>query len=210
MTIYNVSSKQLIDDYAVLQTLENNEFAVGGEIIVTNVGGDFDGTFDIHAIPQYLYTGINDEGFPTYDYNIPISNQVLFICTGDDVARVATNAGEIEYSNVCTWIDDADIMDWLGIAVATAADEAFLIVCAAAANAFVFRRRSENNYFDSPSVVPSSDVKLGTIMYGGALYRQRGSAGSDFAAFDGMGVGTTNGLSAMVKQLLGINRAVVA
>mgnify|MGYP007090465912 CR=1 FL=1 len=31
-----------------------------------------------------------------------------------------------------------------------------------------------------------------------------------FATFDGMGVGTTNGLSAMVKQLLGINRAVVA
>lgn len=210
MTTYNVSSKQLIDNYAVLQTLENNEFAVGGEIVVTNVGGDFDGTFDIHAVPQYLYTGTNDEGFPTYNFNIPISNQVLFICTGDDVDREATNAGEIEYTIVCTWIDDQDIMDWLGIAVATAADEAFLIVCAAAANAFVFRRRSENNYFDSPSVVPSTDVKLGTIMYGGALYRQRGSAGSDFAAFDGMGVGTTNGLSAMVKQLLGINRAVVA
>ena len=210
MTIYNVSSKQLLDNYAVLQTLENNEFAVGAEIIVATVGGDFDGTFDIHAIPQYLYTGINDEGFPTYDYNIPISNQVLYICTGDDVARVATNNGTIDYSNVCTWIDDVDIQDWLGIAVATAADEAFLIVCAAAANAFVFRRRSENNYFDSPSFVPSSDVKLGTIMYGGALYRQRGSAGSDFATFDGMGVGTTNGLSAMVKQLLGINRAVVA
>ena len=210
MTTYNVSSKQLLDNYAVLQTLENNEFAVGAEIIVATVGGDFDGTFTIHAVPQYLYTGINDEGFPTYDYNIPISNQVLYSCIGDDVARVATNAGTIDYSNVCTWIDDEDIADWLGIAVATAADEAFLIVCAAASNAFVFRRRQENNYFDSPSVVPSQDVKLGTIMYGGALYRQRGSAGSDFAAFDGMGVGTTNGLSAMVKQLLGINRAVVA
>jgi hypothetical protein len=97
----------------------------------------------------------------------------------------------------------------LGISVATAADEAFLIVCAAASNAFVFRRRQESNYFDSPTVVPSSDVKLGTIMYGGALYRQRGSI-TDFASFDGMSAGSTNGLSAMVKQLLGINRAVVA
>ena len=164
---------------------------------------------NIHAVPQYLYTGINDEGFPTYDYNIPISNQVLYVCTGVDVARVATNAGTIDYSIVCTWIDDADIMDWLGISVATAADEAFLIVCAAASNAFVFRRRQESNYFDSPTVVPSSDVKLGTIMYGGALYRQRGSI-TDFASFDGMSAGSTNGLSAMVKQLLGINRAVVA
>jgi hypothetical protein len=34
MTTYNVSSKQLLDNYAVLQTLENNEFAVGAEIIV--------------------------------------------------------------------------------------------------------------------------------------------------------------------------------
>jgi hypothetical protein len=63
MTTYNVSSKQLLDNYAVLQTLENNEFAVGAEIIVATVGGDFDGTFNIHAVPQYLYTGINDEGF---------------------------------------------------------------------------------------------------------------------------------------------------
>jgi hypothetical protein len=46
-------------------------------------------------------------------------------------------------------------------------------------------------------------------MYGGALYRQRGSI-TDFASFDGMSAGSTNGLSAMVKQLLGINRAVVA
>jgi hypothetical protein len=53
-------------------------------------------------------------------------------------------------------------------------------------------------------------VKLGTTMYGGALYRQRGSAGQDFATFDGMSQGSTNGLSAIVKQLLGINRAVVA
>ena len=83
------------------------------------------------------------------------------------------------------------------------------LVCAAASNAFVFRRRQESNYFDSPTVVPSSDVKLGTIMYGGALYRQRGGV-QDFASFDGLGTANSFGLSPIIKQLLGINRAVVA
>ena len=79
MTIYNVSSKQLLDNYAVLQTLENNEFAVGAEIIVATVGGDFDGTFDIHAVPQYLYTGINDEGFPTPRFKMLLEREAFFV-----------------------------------------------------------------------------------------------------------------------------------
>jgi hypothetical protein len=32
------------------------------------------------------------------------------------------------------------------------------------------------------------DVSLGTVMYGGALYRQRGGV-QDFASFDGLGTG---------------------
>ena len=120
------------------------------------------------------------------------------------------SGGTIEYGPVCTWIDDQDIMDWLGIPVASAGDEAFLIICADAANAFCYLRRAENNYFDQLGTAPSEAVRLGTVMYGGAIYRQRGSAGSDFATFDGMGTPATNGLSPMVKQLLGINRAVVA
>jgi hypothetical protein len=46
-------------------------------------------------------------------------------------------------------------------------------------------------------------------MYGGALYRQRGSI-TDFASFDGMSTGSTNGLSPLVKQLLGVDRPQVA
>jgi hypothetical protein len=46
-------------------------------------------------------------------------------------------------------------------------------------------------------------------MYGGALYRQRGGI-SDFASFDGMQQGSTNGLSPLVKQLLGVDRPQVA
>lgn len=209
MTIYTVTSKQLLNDYAVLQTLENASFEIGQTITVDNVGGDFDGLFVVYAVPQYYYIGTNGNGFPTFNPNIPINNQVMYVAVGDAVERTPAT-GTIEFDPVCTWIDDDDIADWLGIEVASAGDEAFLVICAEAANAFCSLRRFENGYFDQLSVAPTAAVKLGTTMYGGALYRQRGSAGQDFATFDGMSQGTTNGLSAIVKQLLGINRAVVA
>jgi len=209
MTIYDVKAKQLLDNYACLQTLENASFEVGQDITVASIGAPFNGTFQIYSVPEFLYIGVNEQGFPAYDYNIPRNNQVLYACTGTDVG-LSPSGGTIEYGPVCQWIDDQDIQDWLGIPVASAGDEAFLIICAAAANAFCYLRRAENNYFDQLGTAPTEAVKLGTIMYGGAIYRQRGSAGSDFATFDGMGTPATNGLSPMVKQLLGINRAVVA
>ena len=209
MTIYTVTSKQLLNDYAVLQTLENASFEIGQTITVDNVGNDFDGSFVVYAVPQYYYIGTNGNGFPTFNPNIPINNQVMYVAVGDAVNRTPAT-GTIEFDPVCEWIDDDDIADWLGIEVASAGDEAFLVICAEAANAFCSLRRFENGYFDQLSVAPTAAVKLGTTMYGGALYRQRGSAGQDFATFDGMSQGTTNGLSAIVKQLLGINRAVVA
>ena len=209
MTTYTVISKQLTDNYAVLQTLENASFEIGQQIPVASVGADFNGAVIVYALPQYYYQGIDGNGFPAFDPNIPINNQVMYVAVGDDVER-APATGTIVFDPVCTWIDDQDILDWLGIRVASAEDAAFVIICAEAANAFCSLRRSENGYFDQLSTVPSSAVKLGTTMYGGALYRQRGSAGQDFATFDGMAQGSTNGLSAIVKQLLGINRAVVA
>ena len=209
MTIYTVTSKQLLNDYAVLQTLENASFEIGQTITVDDVGGDFDGEVVVYAVPQYYYIGTNGNGFPTFNPNIPINNQVMYVAVGDAVDRTPAT-GTIEFDPVCEWIDDDDIADWLGIEVASAGDEAFLVICAEAANAFCSLRRFENGYLDQLSVAPTAAVKLGTTMYGGALYRQRGSAGQDFATFDGMSQGTTNGLSAIVKQLLGINRAVVA
>ena len=209
MTTYTVISKQLTDNYAVLQTLENASFEIGQQITVASVGADFNGAVIVYALPQYYYQGIDGNGFPAFDPNIPINNQVMYVAVGDDVER-APATGTIVFDPVCQWIDYQDILDWLGILVASAEDAAFVVICAAAANAFCSLRRFENGYFDSLSVAPTSAVKLGTTMYGGALYRQRGSAGQDFATFDGMGQGSTNGLSPIVKQLLGINRAVVA
>ena len=209
MATYNTSSKQLIDNYAVLQTLEANDFTVGQNIVVASIGAPFNGTFQIVDLPEYLFIGIDSQGFLQFNKNVPLLNQVLFACTGDDVARVAISVGTITYTQTCTWITAGNIEDWLGIGTATAADTAFLTQCALAANAFCFRRRQEAGYFDSLTTSPSGDVTLGTIMYGGNLYRQRGAV-TDFASFDGLAAGGTNGLSPMIKQLLGVNRATVA
>jgi hypothetical protein len=46
-------------------------------------------------------------------------------------------------------------------------------------------------------------------MYGGALYRQRGSI-DQFASFDPMSTASVVGLSPIIKQLLGIDRPQVA
>jgi hypothetical protein len=46
-------------------------------------------------------------------------------------------------------------------------------------------------------------------MYGGALYRQRGSMDS-FASFQSMGTAPVMGLNGMIRQLLGIDRPQVA
>ena len=157
MAVYTVSFKQLLDGYAVLQTLTNNEIEVDRSITVAGVGAPFNGTFTV----------------------------------------------------TCTWITAGQIEDWLGIGTATAADTAFLTVCASAVNAMAFRRRVEAGYFDSPTTSPSGDVTLGTIMWGGALYRARGSI-DVFASFNEMGTAPTVGLSPMIKQLLGIDRPAVA
>lgn len=209
MSIYTITSKQLLDNYAVVQTLEPTEIAIGENVTIASVAVPFNGTFQVQNLPQYLYIGIDTQGFPLYDTNVPLPNQVMYRCTGDDVERVATTTGTLTYTQTCTWIVDTDIADWIGILVSTAEDAVFLVNCASAANSFIYRRRQESGYSDALNAAPSADVQLGTVMYGGFLYRQRGSV-TDFASFDGMVTGGSNGLSPAIKQLIGVNRAQVA
>jgi hypothetical protein len=181
---------------------------VGQSITVAGVDATFNGTYTIRALPQYLYEGVDSEGDLLYDVNVPIANQVLYAKTAADVERTAAS-GTLTSTPTCTWITATDIEDWLGIGTATAADATFLTICAASTNQFCWRRRMEAGYVDSLTTVPSQDVKLGTIMYGGALYRQRGSMDS-FASFQSMGTAPVMGLNGMIRQLLGIDRPQVA
>ena len=210
MTTYNTYSKQLISNYACIATLEPTEIVVGESITVTALGSPFNSTVTVLDLPQHEYIGINSTtGEWQFDVNTPRANQILYACTGSNVEYVVALAGFVTHTQNCTWITAAQILTWLGIATATADDTTFMTQCASAANAFCYSRRQECGYFDSLTTSPSGDVTLATIMYGGALYRQRGGI-SDFASFDGMSAGSTNGLSPIVKQLLGVDRPQVA
>ncbi len=208
MAAYSVVQKYLVDDFAVLVFATPSEVEVGSSIVVTGVDATFNGTYTVRAVPTTLFIGVDDEGDLLFDPNVILPDQVLYAKTADNVARVASS-GTVTYSPTCSWITATDIEDWLGIGTATAGDAAFLTICASASSQFAWRRRLEAGYVDSLTTVPSQDVKLGTIMYGGALYRQRGSLDS-IASFADMGVAPVNGLSPLIKQLLGIDRPAVA
>jgi hypothetical protein len=208
MAAYTVTHKQLTDNYAVLQLLTEAEIEVGASVVITNVDATFNGTFVVYALPQYAFMGIDDEGDLLFDPAVSIPNQVLYAKTAADVARTASS-GTLTITQTCTWVTSQMLEDWLGIGTATAGDAAFLTICASACSQFAWRRRMEAGYIDSLTTVPSQDVLLGTQMYGGALYRQRGSV-DQFASFQNMGVTPVSGLNGMIRQLLGIDRPQVA
>ena len=210
MAVYSVKQKYLTDNYAVIALLTNADpLEVGQSVTIAGVDATFNGTYTVVGLPQYYFTGVDDQGFFVYDIEAPIANQVLYAKTADNVNIVAAT-GTLTTTPVCTWITAQQIEDWLGIGTATAADTAFLTSCALAANSFAYRRGLEAGYRNESLItVPNGSVSLGTIMYGGALYRQRGGV-TDFASFDGLGTGGTMGLSPMIKQLLGVDRPAVA
>jgi hypothetical protein len=207
--VYQVAHKTLIDNYAVLETLTPNEVYVNASIVVAGVDATFNGTVSVVAVPEFLFIGVDDEGDLLYNEQVPVPFQILYAVTAADVTRT-TATGTVTLGTIpCTWITAGQIEDWLGIGTASALDTTFLTQCAAAANAFCFQRRLESGYIDEKATSPSDSVTLGTIAYGGFLYRQRGAV-TDFASFDGLPAGNSVGLSPMIKQLLGIPRPQVA
>ena len=208
MAVYTVTHKQIVDNYGVLQLLTNAIIQPGDTITVASVDATFNGSRSVYACPQFYFLGVDEYGDLLYNYDLPIPNQVLFALTAADVERGAAT-GTVTHAPVCTWITAGNIEDWLGIGTATAADTTFLTQCAAAANAFAYRRREEAGYKDALGTSPSGDVTLGCIQYGGMLYRQRGSI-DQFASFGDGGAVSVTGLSGVIKQLLGIDRPQVA
>lgn len=209
MATYTIVSKQLIDNHGVVQTLTANEIVVGQSFTISGLTG-FNGTYVAVALPQYAYTGTDDAGDLLYDTATMLPNQVLFALTATDIERTAA-AGTITYSLTCTWATKADVEDWLGFtATVPSSDNDLLVIAVAAANAYAYRKRQEAGYFDaSLTTVPSQDVLLGTIMYAGALYRERGSI-DQYASFDPLATGTpTGGSMGQIMRLLGVNRPAV-
>lgn len=207
MAVYQITNKFLLDNYAIVTTLLDPDLLVGGSITVAGVDSTFNGTYTIYAIPEYEFIGVNDQGELLFNGANPMANQVMYQKTADNVDLVAAT-GTLTYNPVCTWVTGSEVADWLGVVYAS--DATFLDGCAAASNQFCWRRRQESNYLaDSLTTVPSQDVRMGTIMMGGAIYRQRGAIDS-FASFTEMGTAPVVGLSPIIKQLLGLGAHAVA
>lgn len=213
MATFTVTFKQLLGNYAVLQTLTNSEIAIGQSITVAGVATPFNGVQTVYAQPEYLFLGVDNQGNLLFDSMQPIPNQVLFAVAGTtDVSRTAS-IGTITYTQTCTWITAGNLETYLGAGAITnpSDDYTLLTQATSAANAFCWRRRQEAGYTgDSLSSSPSGDVLLGSLMYGAALWRARGSIQDTFATFDGMGAAGTQAMTPVIKQLLGINRPQVA
>jgi hypothetical protein len=200
VAVYQITNKQLLDNYAVVTLLAVHDINIGDSVTIAGVGSPFNGTFTVWEVPEYEFIGVNNQGELMYNGSNPIANQILYKCTGSNVDLVAAS-GTLTFTATCTWITGTDIADWVGITYAS--DSAYLDACASASNQFCYRRRAESGNFDSLTVVPGGDAKLGTIMYGGALYRQRGAI-DQFASFTEMGTAPVVGLSPVIKQLLGL------
>jgi hypothetical protein len=210
MAVFAVTHHQRLDDYAVVQTLEDTDIGIGQSIILAGLGHGLNGTHTVYAVNPYYFEGVDDEGDLLFDYDVYIGNQIIFYDAGQDLERgAAIPTGTLTWSQTCTWIQSSDVLSWLGIAVSTANDTAFVTACTEASCAFAFRRRKEAGYFDSLTTVPGADVKLGTTMLAGALYRERGSVDS-FASFEAMNIPGSVGSMGQINRLLGVNRSQVA
>lgn len=212
MAVFTVISRQRLDDYAVVQTLTATDIEVGQSITLAGVDSGINGTFTVLACPQYEYMGANvDTGELMFNELLPHPNQLLVRSVGADVQwGTQLPTATCTWTLTCQWVTATDIEDYVGIGTASIEEAAFLTQCAAACNAFAYRRRYEAGYLqDSLTTAPSGDVKLGTIMIGAAYYRQKGSY-AQIATFDGMGAPPSTGVTPMIMQLLGINRPQVA
>jgi hypothetical protein len=210
MATYNLAFHTRLDGVVVLQTFVDTDVQTQDTVTVAGAGHDLNGSHLVISTEPYEYLGQSDEGDLEFDYNVVRDNQIIFLDAGTDLARsVAT--GTVSFTPSCTWITNQNVLDWLGVAPATANDTAFVTACTDAANALAFRRRRSSGYTDALASAPSSDVKLGTIMYAGGLYRARGSGSYDgFSSYESMATATPNVAMGEILRLWGCNRAQVA
>jgi hypothetical protein len=209
MAVFTVTHAQRVDDYAVVQTLEDTDITTGQTITVAGVGNNFDATYIVQAVPTFLFLGVSYEGDFEYDPNITITNQLLVKSDFDNYQRSAAT-GTVTWTQSCTWLSSvAPVTEFLGIASATANDTAFLTTCVAAANSWCFSRRVQAGYHDQLNSAPNSAVLLGTTLYAAGLYRERGTTGDSYASFGDMS-GPPLMTLGRVNQLLGVKRSQVA
>lgn len=183
MLIKSVTAASLTDDVARLTLGDVQGIEIGYTIRVAGVNSPFDG--------QHAVTAVDVDD--------------LWI----EYAKNHENIVEIEVTGlveiIVSWADANDVIGFLGVEPASQDDEAYLDVCVSAANEWIFERRRKSGYVDLPNAVPGHDVKLGVILYAGALYRERGSIES-FASFQDMPTIAPVGTMGQILRLIACNR----
>ncbi len=211
MSVYTITHGFHFEDVSAVQTLTPSEVQPGDSVVIAGAGAKFNGTFTVISVEEWEYIGKDQQGYLEFNYDVPKLNQVLYAVTGQaDDEEYAALAGTLTFTETITWTTSALVLSWLGIDVATANDTAFVAKCVSAANAWCFRKRREAGYTDLQGTVPSADVELGTTMYAATLYRERGTSGDAYGAFDGMGNLAQPVTLHRIMQLLGCGRAQVA
>lgn len=210
MATFTITHVMRLDGYAVVQTLEATEISIAQSITLAGLSQtSLNGTQTVLAVPTARFVGVDTEGDWLFNWDELIPNQLLFADPGTDIPRQA-DSGTVTWTQTCTWITSSDVLSWLGIPSATANDTTFVGVCTDAANAWAYKARVSAGYQnDSLTTAPSSAVKLGTIMYAGSLYRERGAVDS-FASFQDMTAATPIGSMGQIMRLIGIRRSQVA
>ena len=200
----------VLDNVAVVQTLESTDIAVGQTITLSGCAAQLNGAHVVFAVPTYLFIGTDDQGDYLFNPDVIIPNQLLFQDVGADLAREAVDpVGSLVWTQTCSWITLSDLTEFLGISGATANDTAFMTSSVNASNAWSFKRRVQAGYSDSLTTVPDAAVKAGVVLMAASLYRERGSLDS-FNSFQDMNISAPVASMGRINQLLGIKRSQVA
>lgn len=108
-----------------------------------------------------------------------------------------------------TWVDADDVALYLGLEFVPETDDAeYLEAVTNAANDWAYRRRAQAGYTDSRCIIPNPSAKTGTVLYAGALWRERGSIDS-FQSFQDQPLVAPVGTMGQIMRLLGIGRPAI-
>jgi hypothetical protein len=209
MSVNTIIYAGRVGNFAAVQTLTLSEVEVGDSVVIAGVTDTtFNGTVTVFSIEAYELIEVDQYGVLVFDYDVSKPNQIIYANAGADV-EYDTAVGTVTYSVSPAFTTSALVLSWLGIDVATANDTAFVAKCVSASNFWCYRKRREAGYTDALTS-PSADVELGATMYAATLYRERGTSGDAYGAFDGMGNLAQPVTLHRIMQLLGCGRAQVA
>ena len=157
---------------------------------------------DIGGLPTAAWNTLNEEVTA-----VNATNKTIQYTHGNFTVAPTEVWGQVHIET--TWATSADVANWLGY-TPTGGDATLLDTCVDAANDRCWKWRANAGYQDHPNVSPGSDIKNAVILYAAILYRERGTTGDNYAAFESMGQFAQPVTLGRVKQLLGVGRAQVA